>query len=42
MSLVATLGEYALGKGWTEQDLLELLTGLVAIVIPSTYGIYKS
>lgn len=40
--VVTTLGGYALGKGWIEEDLLQMLVALVAVVAPSAYGIYKS
>lgn len=40
--LLTTLGGYALGKGWIDGDLLQLLTGLVTIAGPTTYGIYKT
>ncbi len=40
--LLTTLGGYALGKGWIDGDLLQLLTGLVTIAGPTAYGIYKT
>lgn len=40
--LLTTLGGYALGKGWIDNDLLVLLTGLLTVAIPTAYGIYKT
>lgn len=40
--LLTTVGGYALGKGWIDGDLLQLLTGLVTIAAPAAYGIYKN
>jgi len=40
--IVATVGGYALGKGWLDSDGLEVLMGFATIVIPTAYGIYKS
>lgn len=40
--LLTTLGGYALGKGWIDSDLLQLLTGLVTIGLPTAWGIWKT
>ena len=40
--LVTTFGGYALGKGWIDGELLQVLTGLATIVVPAAYGIYKT
>lgn len=40
--LLTAGGSYALGKGWIDGELLQLLTGLVAVVAPIVWGIYKT
>lgn len=35
-------GAYALGKGWVDQELLQLLTGLLTIAAPALYGVWKT
>lgn len=40
--LLTTVGGYALGKGWIDNDLLVVLTGLVTVAGPTAYGIYKT
>lgn len=40
--LLTTIGGYALGQGWIDNDLLALLTGLLTVAVPTAYGIYKT
>lgn len=40
--LLTTVGGFALGKGWIDGELLQLLTGIVTIAAPAAYGIYKT
>lgn len=40
--LLTSFGGYALGKGWIDNELLQALLGLVAVVVPAAYGVYKS
>lgn len=40
--VLTTFGGYALGKGWIDSDLLQLLTGLFTIAAPTAWGIYRT
>lgn len=40
--ILTSFGSYALGKGWIDDELLQLLVGLTAVVVPTAYGVYKS
>jgi hypothetical protein len=40
--LVTSVGGYALGKGWIDNELLQILTGLVTVGLPLAYGVYKN
>jgi hypothetical protein len=40
--IVTTLGGYALGKGWIDNDLLQVLVGIVTILAPAAYGVYRT
>lgn len=40
--LLATVGAYALGKGWVSNEVLQMVTGLVTVAAPIVYGIYKT
>jgi hypothetical protein len=35
-------GAYAMGKGWIDGELLNLLTGLVTVLAPVVYGVWKT
>lgn len=40
--LLTTFGGFALGKGWIDSDMMQLLTGLVTIAAPTAWGIWKT
>lgn len=40
--ILTTAGGYALGKGWIDDDLLVVLTGLLTVAAPTAYGVYKT
>jgi hypothetical protein len=40
--IVTAFGSFALGKGWVDNEGLQLLTGLVTVVLPTAWGIYKT
>lgn len=40
--LLTSVGGYALGKGWIDNDALVVLTGLVTVAAPTAYGIFKT
>lgn len=40
--LLTSVGGFALGKGWIDNDVLQLLTGLATVAAPTAYGIYKT
>jgi hypothetical protein len=40
--LLTSIGGFALGKGWIDGDVLQLLTGLLTIGLPTAYGIWKT
>lgn len=40
--LLTSVGGFALGKGWIDSDVLQLLTGLVTIAAPTAYGIWRT
>jgi hypothetical protein len=40
--LLTSVGGFALGKGWIDSEVLQLLTGLVTVAAPTAYGIYKT
>lgn len=40
--LLTAVGGFALGKGWIDNELLQLLTGLVTVAAPTAWGIYRT
>lgn len=40
--LLTSVGGFALGKGWIDGELLQLLTGLLTVALPTAWGIYKT
>ncbi|TCD04284.1 hypothetical protein EYB45_08540 [Erythrobacteraceae bacterium CFH 75059] len=40
--VVTAVGGYALGRGWIDDDLLQMLIALVTIAVPSALGIYRT
>ena len=40
--LLASVGSYALGKGWIDGELLSLLTGLATVLAPLIYSVWKT
>lgn len=40
--LVTTVGGYALGRGWIDGQLLQVITGIVTVALPTAYGIWKT
>jgi hypothetical protein len=35
-------GGFALGRGWISSDALQFLTGLLTVILPTAYGIWKT
>lgn len=40
--ILTTVGGYALGKGWIDDQLLQVLTALITVIAPLAYGMYKT
>lgn len=40
--LLTAFGAFALGRGYIDNELLQLLTGLFTVALPTAYGIYKT
>jgi hypothetical protein len=40
--VLTAAGSFALGKGWISNDALQFLTGLLTVVAPTAYGIWKT
>ena len=40
--LLTSVGGFALGKGWIDDEALQALIALVTVVVPMAYGIYKT
>jgi hypothetical protein len=40
--LVTAIGSYALGRGWIDGHMLQLLVALVTVIAPTAWGIYKT
>ncbi len=40
--LIAAIGAFVLGKGWVTNEVWQLVTGVVTVLVPMAYGIYKT
>lgn len=40
--LLTAVGGFALGRGWIDNELLQLLTGIVTVAAPTAWGIWKT
>lgn len=40
--LLTAVGSFALGKGWIDNEALQVITGIVTVAAPMAYGIYKT
>ncbi len=40
--ILTAVGSFALGRGWLDNEALQLLTGLVTVAAPTAYGIWKT
>lgn len=40
--VLTAIGAYALGRGWIESDLLELLTAVLTVLAPTIWGLWRT
>lgn len=40
--VLASVGSYAMGKGWIDGELLTLVTGLATVLAPLVYSVWKT
>jgi hypothetical protein len=39
---LTTIGAYAIGKGWIDGDLLQLIVALATVIAPAAFAFYRS
>lgn len=39
---ITAIGSFALGRGWISSDVLQLITGLLTVALPTGFAIYKT
>jgi len=40
--MLTALGSYAIGKGWIDGELLNVLTGLATVAAPAIWGMWRT